>query len=158
MELEKESRVDKETKSKQDIFLRIFSEGAQIKSAALGANISRRQVRRWVSDDKFGFAAKYDVAREDFKDHLIGMAMTRLETQPTNTLLLLAMLNAYIPEKFKPTTGSSEEVAKDTIRELRTLAKNAFEAKPAAKEEMTERSAMEQVEEIILQKKGTDGD
>jgi|TARA_R110000765_G_scaffold143410_4_gene244931 hypothetical protein len=157
MELEKESRVDKETKSKQDAFLKIFSDGAQIKAAALGARISRRQVQRWVADDKFGFTAKYDAAKEDFKDHLLGMAMTRLESQPTNTLLLLAMLNAYIPEKFKPTTGSSEDVAKDTIRELRTLAKTAFAAKPAEKEQMAERSAMEQAEEIILQKKGTNG-
>ena len=54
--------------------------------------------------------------------------------------------------------GGNVIVCKDTIRELRTLAKTAFEAKPAVKEEMTERSAMEQVEEIILRKKGTDGD
>ena len=157
MELEKESRVDKETKSKQAIFLKIFSEGAQLKAASSGANISRRQVQRWVSEDKFGFAAKYEAAKEDFKDHLINLAMTRLESQPTNTLLLLAMLNAYIPEKFKPTSGSSEDVAKDTIRELRTLAKTAFAAKPAEKEQMTQQSAMEQAEEIILQKKGTNG-
>jgi hypothetical protein len=69
------------------------------------------------------------------------------------------MLNAYIPEKFRPTTASTEEVAKDTIKELRTLAKNAFVAKPVVVEdELSERSPMQQVEEIILQKKAGDGD
>ena len=86
------------------------------------------------------------------------MAMGRLQEQKASDspLLLITMLNAYIPEKFRPTAASTEEVAKDTIKELRTLAKNAFVAKPA--EEMSERSAMQQVEEIILQKKGRDGD
>ena len=85
--------------------------------------------------------------------------MSRLNEQKAtdSPLLLITMLNAYIPEKFRPTSASTEEVAKDTIKELRTLAKNAFVAKPV-EDELSERSPMQQVEEIILQKKSGDGD
>ena len=156
MEDEKESRVDQKTKRNQDAFLRIYSQGASIKSAATGAGINRRQVSRWVAGDNFGFTERFDAAQADFKDSLIEMAMNRLQEQKSSDspLLLITMLNAYIPEKFRPTSASTEEVAKDTIKELRTLAKNAFVAKPAEEEELAERSPMQQVEEIILKKKG----
>ena len=159
MENGKERRVDTETKRKQDAFIRVYRQGASIKAAAEGVGTSRRSIRRWVAEDTFGFTEKYDAAQSDFKDSLIEMAMNRLNEQKAtdSPLLLITMLNAYIPEKFRPTTASTEEVAKDTIKELRTLAKNAFVAKPV-EEELSERSPMQQVEEIILQKKSGDGD
>ena len=156
MEDKKESRVDQETKKNQDRFIGIYRQGASVKSAAEGTGISRRTVQLWVKADKFGFTERFDGAQSDFKDSLIEMAMGRLnEQKPSDSpLLLITMLNAYIPEKFRPTSASTEEVAKDTIKELRTLAKNAFVAKPAEEEELSERSPMQQVEEIILKKKG----
>lgn len=157
MALEKESRVDTETKRNQDAFLNNYGKGASVQAAAKAANVHRGTVWRWVKNDTFGFTERYDLAQADFKDNLIELAVTRLNEQPTNTLLLITMLNAYIPEKFRPNTTSTEDVAKDTIKELRTLAQNAFKAVPASEQETTERSPMEQVEEIILRKKGGDG-
>ena len=155
---ESDSYRDKEAKKRQESFLVVYSKGASIRSAAKASGTTRWSVKRWIDGDKFGFKDRFESAQSDFKDSLIERAMNRLEEQKASDspLLLITMLNAYIPEKFRPTTASTEEVAKDTIRELRTLAKNAFVAKPA--EEMSERSAMQQVEEIILQKKGGDGD
>ena len=155
---ESDSYRDKEAKKRQESFLVVYSKGASIRSAAKAAGTTRWSVKRWIDGDKFGFKDRFESAQSDFKDSLIERAMNRLEEQKASDspLLLITMLNAYIPEKFRPTTASTEEVAKDTIRELRTLAKNAFVAKPA--DGMSERSAMEQVEEIILQKKGGDCD
>ena len=154
----KETIRERETKVKQDAFLVLYSRGSSLRAAAVSAGTTRWTVRRWLDEDRYGFADRFGHAQADFKDSLIEMAMGRLQEQKASDspLLLITMLNAYIPEKFRPTAAATEEVAKDTIKELRTLAKNAFVAKPA--EEMSERSAMQQVEEIILQKKGHDGD
>ena len=78
--------------------------------------------------------------------------MNRLEEQKASDspLLLITMLNAYIPEKFRPTTASTEEVAKDTIKELRALSQKAFKAVPQTEEQMTSKSPLQQVEEIML--------
>lgn len=158
MDQSKETIRERETKMKQDTFLTLYSRGSSLRAAAIASGTTRWTVKRWLDEDRYGFTDRFGHAQADFKDSLIEMAMGRLQEQKASDspLLLITMLNAYIPEKFRPTTASTEEVAKDTIRELRTLAKNAFVAKPA--EEMSERSAMEQVEEIILQKKGGDGD
>ena len=155
-----DTRKYQDIRKKQDAFLSIYSQGASVKLASQGANTTRWSVKRWVDDDLLGFRDRFDSANADFKDSLIEMAMHRLNEQKAtdSPLLLITMLNAYIPEKFRPTSASTEEVAKDTIKEMRTLAKNAFVAKPVEEEELSERSPMQQVEEIILEKKGRNGD
>ena len=60
------------------------------------------------------------------------------------------MLNAYIPERFRPNTLATEEVAKDTIKELRALSKRAFKENPQTEEQMTSKSPLQQGEEIML--------
>jgi len=78
--------------------------------------------------------------------------MSRLNEQKANDspLLLITMLNAYIPERFRPNTLATEEVAKDTIKELRALSQKAFKAVPQTEEQMTSKSPLQQVEEIML--------
>jgi len=95
-------------------------------------------------------------AEADFKDGLIEIAMTRIREQGAkdSPLLLITMLNAYIPERFRPNTIATEEVARETISELRKLSKQAFEAHPREKEEeMASKSPLQQVEELLTAKK-----
>ena len=143
---------EQETKQKQEIFLSIYSKGASIASAAKGAGTSRQTVKRWVDGDLFGFREVYENAQSDFKDSLIERAMSRLNEQKASDspLLLITMLNAYIPERFRPNTLATEEVAKDTIKELRALSQKAFKSVPKTEEQMTNKSPLEQVEEIML--------
>jgi hypothetical protein len=158
---ERDTYRDKEAKKRQDTFLAVYSKGASLRSAAKAAGTTRWSVKRWVDGDKYGFRERFESAQADFKDSLIERAMTRLEEQKASDspLLLITMLNAYIPEKFRPNTIATEEVAKETIKELRQLSKQAFNAVPVEKEEqMTSKSPLQQVEDIILKKKGGDGD
>ena len=150
---------EKETKEKQETFLSIYSQGASVASAAKGANTTRQTVKRWVDSDKNGFRDRYESAQNDFKDSLIERAMNRLNEQKANDspLLLITMLNAYIPERFRPNTLATEEVAKDTIKELRALSQKAFKAVPQTEEQMTSKSPLQQVEEI-MRKRGVKPD
>lgn len=150
---------EKETKEKQETFLSIYSQGASVAAAAKGANTTRQTVKRWVDSDKNGFRDRYESAQNDFKDSLIERAMNRLNEQKANDspLLLITMLNAYIPERFRPNTLATEEVAKDTIKELRALSQKAFKEIPKTEEQMTSKSPLQQVEEIML-KRGVKSD
>ena len=47
-------------------------------------------------------------------------------------------------------TLATEEVAKDTIKELRALSQKAFKSVPQTEEQMTSKSPLQQVEEIML--------
>ena len=157
---ESDSYRDKEAKKRQESFLVVYSKGASIRSAAKAAGTTRWSVKRWIDGDKFGFKDRVESAQSDFKDSLIERAMNRLEEQKASDspLLLITMLNAYIPEKFRPNTIATEEVAKETIKELRQLSKQAFKGVPVEREEeMTSTSPIQQVEDIILKKKGGDG-
>ena len=148
----KETQNEKETKQKQSTFLSIYSAGASVAQAAKAAGTTRWTVKRWVDADKNGFRNLYENAQNDFKDSLIEMAMRRLNEQQAkdSPLLLITMLNAYIPERFRPNTLATEEVAKETITELRKLSQKAYKAVPKTEEQMTSKSPLEQVEEIML--------
>jgi len=148
----KETQHEKETKQKQSTFLKVYAAGASIASAAKAAGTTRWTVKRWVEADKNDFRNLYENAQNDFKDSLIEMAMRRLNEQQAkdSPLLLITMLNAYIPERFRPNTLATEEVAKETITELRKLSQKAFKAVPKTEEQMTSKSPLEQVEEIML--------
>ena len=149
-------QYEKETKEKQETFLSVYREGASVASAAKAANTTRQSVKRWVDADKNGFRDLYENAQNDFKDSLIERAMARLNEQKANDspLLLITMLNAYIPERFRPNTIATEEVAKDTIKELRALSQRAFNENPQTEEQMTSKSPLQQVEDIILSRGG----
>jgi len=154
-------KYEKRTAEQQEAFLKVYSDGASIRAAARAAETTRNTVKGWVERDKNGFAKLFEEAQADFKDSLVERAMARVKDQKSSDspLLLITMLNAYIPEKFRPNTIATEEVAKETIKELRQLSKQAFNAMPKEKEEeMTSKSPLQQVEEIILKKKGGNGD
>ena len=156
----KETIRERETKVKQDAFLALYSRGSSLRAAAISAGTTRWTVKRWLDEDRYGFTDRFGHAQADFKDSLIEMAMGRLQEQKASDspLLLITMLNAYIPEKFRPNTIATEEVAKETIKELRQLSKQAFKGVPVEREEeMTSKSPIQQVEDIILKKKGGDG-
>ena len=145
-------KFEEETKQKQETFLSVYAAGASTAAAARAAGTTRYTVKRWMDGDINGFRDRYENAQNDFKDSLIERAMSRLNEQKANDspLLLITMLNAYIPERFRPNTLATEEVAKDTIKELRALSQKAFKANPKTEEQMTSKSPLEQVEEIML--------
>ena len=156
-----ESRNGKEyeerTKRRQAAFLKVFSSGASVREATKAAETTRKAIFGWIRDDRNGFAKLYDEAQADFKDSLIERAMARISEQKASDspILLITMLNAYIPEKFRPSVIPTEEAAKETITELRNLSKRAFKTTPVAERETTleSKSPLDQVKDILLAKK-----
>jgi len=148
---------EERTKRRQAAFLKVYSSGASVREATKAAETTRKAVSGWIKDDRNGFAKLYDEAQADFKDSLIERAMSRLKDQKSSDspILLITMLNAYIPEKFRPNVIPTEEVAKETMTELRNLSKKAFKTTPAERETpMESKSPLQQVEDILLAKKG----
>jgi tRNA A37 methylthiotransferase MiaB len=148
---------EERTKRRQAAFLKVYSSGASVREATKAAETTRKAIYGWIKDDRNGFAKLYDEAQADFKDSLIERAMSRLKDQKSSDspILLITMLNAYIPEKFRPNVIPTEEVAKETMTELRNLSKKAFKTTPAERETpMESKSPLQQVEDILLAKKG----
>ena len=65
-------------------------------------------------------------------------------------MLLITLLNANLPMKYRPTVVMADDTAKSVLTELRKLAKDTPVVKTPDEEEQ---SALDQVNEI-LQKKG----
>ena len=150
------AHYERQVVSQQKSFLKAFAHGASFSESARIAKAHRQTVNKWIESDKNGFTKLFYEAEADFKDGLIEIAMTRIREQGAkdSPLLLITMLNAYIPERFRPNTIATEEVARETISELRKLSKQAFEAHPREKEEeMASKSPLQQVEELLTAKK-----
>ena len=148
---------EERTKRRQAAFLKVFSSGASVREATAAAETTRKSIYGWLKDDRNGFTKLYDEAQADFKDSLIERAMSRIKDQKASDspILLITMLNAYIPEKFRPNVIPTEEAAKETMTELRNLSKKMLKLPPAERETTLEsKSPLQQVEDILLAKKG----
>ena len=75
----------------------------------------------------------------------------KLQDAKSNPVLLITLLNANLPHKYRPTVVMTDDTAKGVLTELRKLAKET----PVLKtEEEKEKTALEQVNEILTDKGG----
>lgn len=119
---------------RQERFLRLFVEHGTILGAAEAAGIARDTVGDWQRRDVEGFVARFQVARDTFADTLERKAFWRIEHPEGNRggdVLLITMLNAHLPDKYRPNAVVSDETARETLRALREAAKAP---KPTPKE------------------------
>lgn len=95
---------DAQILARQEAFLVAFSKAGNIGQAARAVGISYQAVRDWRKDDDLGFRSRYEVAHEEFADHLEQLACEKIETlSPRHDVLHIAMLNAHRPELYRPT-------------------------------------------------------
>ena len=104
-------RQPEETAAFQEAFLAAFSKTGTIRSAsgALKAlkppiSVSREIVTKWIANDYLDFAYRFKLAQREFAEYLEDLALTYVEQiKPgQNPMLLLAMLNASWPDKYRP--------------------------------------------------------
>lgn len=107
--------------SRQDLFLESYKSRGSVRSAVKGINIGRTQVYSWLSSDTHGFRERFEFAKHDFRDMLEDIALDRVVEQKVsdNPTLLIALLNANLPEKYRPQSIQTDETAKEVIKELR---------------------------------------
>ena len=83
----------------------------------------RRAVEYWRSENILGFDERFKQAHNSFCDRLEKKAVDLvMGLQPgQNTLLLVTLLNANLPEKYRPAVITVDDTAKDLFQKLREL-------------------------------------
>jgi len=114
--------ADQRTLEDQEHFLAQYGKCGTIMRAAEATNVSRETVRRWQRADKLGFADRFDSARERFREELEEIAFERLRDPQGNRgsdVLLITMLNAHWPEKYRPNAQPEDQSALRLMSMLR---------------------------------------
>ena len=139
---------------RQTKFLRAYSESRSKTVSASFAGVSYRTVMVWQRSNEFGFTERLEDAAILFCESLEQLALDRVRSQDAkaNPVLLITLLNANLPEKYRPTVVMSDDTAKDVMKELRKLAQDAPDPVPESPTE--ELSAIEEVNKILSEKGG----
>ena len=110
---------------------------------------------KWQKENEFGFTERLEEADLFFCEGLEQLALERVRMQDAkaNPVLLITLLNANLPNKYRPTVVMNDDTAKDVLSQLRTIAKDAPEI---AKEDVVvdDESALDQVNKILNEKGG----
>ena len=147
------------TKARQDAFLAAFAVIGSIKAAAKAVKINRSTVGQWIQNDTHGFRARYHEAQDDFRESLQDMAVDRVKQQKPNDnpVLLITLLNAHWPEKYKRSGFIADNSAKEIMGEWKRWVKET--RKDPKKDSGNDRdNALEEAEKILAKKsKQSDG-
>jgi hypothetical protein len=105
--------------SSQNAFLNAFVVSGSVKISAEAAGVSRPTIQRWSREDVQGFKGKYLLAQEDFRESLQDIAMNRVRDQKPgdNPVLLITLLNAHWPEKYRRAGYQADGSAKEIMGE-----------------------------------------
>ena len=126
--------------ARQDAFLKAYTDVGSIRSAAPGAGITRQTVHNWIKDDQYHFRSRFEQAILQFREQLQDLAIGRVKEQKPNDnpVLLIAMLNAHWPEKYRrDTVVVANDASKQLVANLTQLMgqqmanQAAIEASPA---------------------------
>ena len=118
-----ERAQDKE--KRKALFLVAYEEWGNVRGAVKAVQVGRHTYERWVREDP-EFMRAVEKAKQAFGEYLEELALERVKNPDKNRgsdVLLLALLNANLPAKFRPQVGLSEDSAKDLIIEWRQAAK-----------------------------------
>ena len=137
-------------------FIEGFLEFGTIRNGCKYAKIYRSTYYVWLDSDS-EFAERVTDARQEFGEKLeeviVGIVLDPEAVKKT-PILAITLLNANLPNKYRPTAIVQEETARDLLKEWRKAATNA--PKPLAPEELS--VPVEQQIEEILSKRAEDGE
>ena len=140
---------------RKEIFLKAYEEHGTIKVACDIAGIVRATYRRWHSED-FDFVRQYDLMKASFAESLEAIALDRVRNPDKgkgSDVLLLGLLNANLPAKYRPQIAVNEDSAKELIIEWRKAAKEVAKEIPEKKDEDLS-AGVEKTLTEILEKRG----
>ena len=139
------------TYRRQTKFLKVYEETRSKSVSASYAGVSPSTISKWLREDYLEFKQRYDESDTAFCEGLEQLALERVKMQDakSNPVLLITLLNANLPEKYRPSAIMTDDTAKDVLSQLRKLAK---ETPPSKTKEEKEESALEQVDKILKSK------
>jgi len=118
-------------------FLDSFEACGTIRGACNIVGVGRPTYHRWVVEDA-DFAKEFDQRRVAFAESLEELALDRVRNPDKNRgsdLLLIGLLNANMPSKYRPQVAMSEDSAKDLIIEWRKASREVVKAASSEKPE-----------------------
>jgi hypothetical protein len=111
---------------RKKVFLAAYEEWGTTRAACHAAGISRSSYDRWHQEDG-EFVRELDRVKLAFAESLEELALERVRNPDKNRgsdILLIGLLNANMPSKYRPQFAMSEDSAKDLIIEWRKAAKD----------------------------------
>lgn len=109
----------------QHAFLSAYEFSGTLAASAKAAGVTRQAVWLWKQDDALGFNARFAKVVEAFADELENIAMDRIrkpEGRLGSDILLITMLNAHKPEKYRTGIVVVDETPKAVAAKLAKMA------------------------------------
>ena len=106
---------------RKEVFLLAYEEHGTIRGGAAAAGISRESYKRWHAED-MDFVRRLDEVKQSFAESLEELSLERVRNPDKgrgSDLLLITLMNANMPSKYRPQTAMSEDSAKELIIEWR---------------------------------------
>ena len=145
--------------ARQDAFLVAYGEAGTLRAACDAADVGRSTITDWNRSDAHGFKAKYATAKELFREHLQDLAFGRVQQQKPNDnpVLLITLLNAHWPEKYRRDGNTVTDEVKEMMVEWKKWvreSRSSGKSQPAVNEaEEAQRSAVDEVEKLLARKR-----
>ena len=121
--------VEKRTWQTQEQYLAAYAVWGTNTRSSAAAHCDSTTAYTWIKSDLLGFRARREEARKAFQDSLEDHALEIAQATPAgkNPLLLITLLNANLPDKYRPQAVSLDDRSVETLGELRKLSKKAQE-------------------------------
>ena len=143
-----------DSEKRKAIFLDEFEEWGTIKKGCEAAGITRVAYGGWLKTDP-EFAKQVDLTRLSFAESLEMVALDRVKNPDKNRgsdVLLLGLLNANMPAKYRPSVAMDQDSAKELITEWRKASQSVNKDK-SPEEEPLPASVEDTLTEILTRKK-----
>jgi hypothetical protein len=142
----------------QEAYLSAFALVGSVKKACEATGIARQLVSYWSVGDKLGFKDRYAAAREDFREGLQDIAVARVKDQAPgdNPALLIKLLEAHWPDKYRRAGYIADGTAKEMIDGWRKFVRDGRSQAKARKGEGDRHNAVEEAERILARKSKRD--
>ena len=114
----------------QHTFPKLYVINGTIKKSVEAMGFDQHTVQLWKQDDALGFNARFGRAIEAFADGLEDIAMSRIRAPEGNRggdVLLITMLNAHKPDKYRTGIVVVDEVPKRVAAKLAKMAQEDAE-------------------------------
>jgi hypothetical protein len=130
-----ERKVSMERRKKT--FLAAYEEWGTTRAACHAAGVTRRTYTRWHQDDDV-FVKELDLVKLAFAESLEELALERVRNPDKgrgSDILLIGLLNANMPSKYRPQFAMSEDSAKELIVEWRKASRDVSRVARPTKDE-----------------------
>jgi hypothetical protein len=125
VEVERRLEQQEGKRARQALFIEGLKQMGTVRNGIRKAGVNRKAYREWMANDP-EFPEMVLDARQEFAEALeevvVGIVMDP-ETVKKVPILAITLLNANLPNKYRPTAIVQDEVARDLLREWRKAAR-----------------------------------